>query len=769
MLRRLIALPYLLVPTVLATSLYAPALFYGKTQIHGDSILHSLVALDFNRKWLHEGVSPLWSNLVYGGHPYFAEGQGGFLNPLNIIVAFVFDPIAGLNVYHWLAIILGAAGMFFLCRHFRCTPEASTFGALAAAFSAYWLKYHDNVTVSGALCILPWVILCFECWVERPGFKTAVWLAVAVALLIFAGYPQAFHGAVLYMAVSLIPTLCLGHIGHRSDQSVKQYVWTGLAAVAICIGLSAVQWLPLLELSTWSHRSGGVDILYPAPLSMYLRGFLFTISGPDVKTAYFGLAGSAMVCFIASLSAVMKPNHRIIGHILAVIVLTVLGLEYATPVFKYLLTYSLVPGLKYFRIAHPYIGVAIAGLGLLCGFAIDRIQQQKCGPTHQKKNRLVVGAFASVLFLAWLALVLWLKTNEVSAMTYGSFFGLYIAFLLVMLINKPSWFGHVALFFLVLEVVFLRLSPAPFVHPGILDKPRYVHHIRSDVNNRDYRIMDLSAAGGVGFVNPWSSNLVSAIQNAVHRAFPSTNVLWNIPSMDANLALPQARRRLIQPKMEAEIKGTDATQPGLRLIDYLGVRYISADSIFPSPGLVPLMSDGILIMENKNALPRIQSFTRHEIVKSGEEALDRLTRIKEPALILEPPFSITDRRKDLPSSARANDSTALDISPVKMTNVEYHFDVNARQPAWLFIADANYPGWRASIDDHPVPVYSAQVLGKAVPVPAGQHRVKVAYEPLSFTIGLSLTVLTVVVILGAGIGSVYLKRSRFLGRQQAAG
>ena len=155
MFRRLIALSYLLIPVVLATWLYAPALFCGKTQIHGDSILHSLSVLDFNRKWLHDGVSPLWSNLVYGGHPYFAEGQGGFFNPINIVVAFFFDPVAGLNVYNWITIILGATGTYFLCRHFRCTPEASTFGALAAAFSAYWLKYHDNVTVSGALCILP--------------------------------------------------------------------------------------------------------------------------------------------------------------------------------------------------------------------------------------------------------------------------------------------------------------------------------------------------------------------------------------------------------------------------------------------------------------------------------------------------------------------------------------------------------------------------------------------------------------------------------------
>jgi hypothetical protein len=550
------SLPYLLIPCLLATWLYAPALFSGKTQIHGDSITHGLSAIEFNRKMISEGISPLWTDLLYGGHPYFAEGQGGFLNYLNVVVALLFNPIAGQNIYHWLSLIIGALGMYLLCRHFRCRREASTFGALAVVFSAYWIHSHQNVTISGALCLIPWAFLCFERWIENPTGKSALWLALSVSLLIFSGYPQAFHGAIIYMVVSLIPTLFSGYIGSRTNNSFRQYLLTGLAAIAVCIGLSAVQWLPLLELTTLSHRRGGTDIVFPTPLFMYLRGFLFTFFDADIKTLSFGSLGSVLVCFVASLSLAMKPKHRMIGHIIASIFLIVLGLEYATPIFGYLIKYPLVPGIKYFRIVHLYLGISIIGLGLLGCFAIDHIQRQAGFLENRIKGKLTFFVCGSVLFLVWAGLVLWLKSDDVSMMTYTSFIAAYVLLMAFIFINRLKWFGHAMLILIVIEIITLRIFPFPFADPKLLEKPRLVEYIQAGVRNKDYKLMDISIARKVAFVHPWSPNLEAAIRNTFTRAC-YTNALWDIPSIDANLALPLSRRQLIQSKMESEISGKD--------------------------------------------------------------------------------------------------------------------------------------------------------------------------------------------------------------------
>jgi uncharacterized membrane protein YfhO len=70
----------------------------------------------------------------------------------------------------------------------------------------------------------------------------------------------------------------------------------------------------------------------------------------------------------------------------------------------------------------------------------------------------------------------------------------------------------------------------------------------------------------------------------------------------------------------------------------------------------------------------------------------------------------------------------------------YELAVHTPAPVWLFLADANYPGWHAYIDGREAPVYSAQLLGKAVYLPAGNSRVEICFESASFRWGLAVTV-----------------------------
>jgi len=744
------AWPYLLIPCLLATWLYAPALFGGKIQIFGDSMIHSLSVLEFNRKMLHEGVSPLWTDLLYGGHPYFAEGQGGFFNPLNFLVALLFNPVTGQNIYHWLSMMIGALGVFSLCRHFRCGREASTFGSLVVVFSAFWIQFHDNLTIAGALCWVPWVFLCFERWIDHPSGQSALWLGLSVSLLIFAGYPQIVHGAVIFMAVSLIPTLFSGFIGSRRDNSLKQYALTGLVAVAACVGLSAVQWIPLLELVSWSHRSGGTNIPFPIFFSWVLRGFLFSAS--EQSGGLYRGAGSVFACFVAALSVISKPNHRITGHIISSIFMIILGLGFLNDSI-------LVPGLKFFRGVHIYLGVSIIGIGLLGSIAIEGIQKQITGLSNPLKKKTPFLAGTTVMFLICLGVGLRVRVADVSILQYLSLVVAYLLMIVCILINKQRWLGHALLVLLAMEILMLRIPPVPFSDPKLIAKPLLVQYLHSDNHHQDYKIMNLSGSLTVGMMTLWDTHLEEENRKAFMRVAPSTNVLWNIPSIDANLALPLAQHKMIQPKLKEEISGTDRALPGTRMIDYLGIRYINTEKIFPAAGLSPLMMDGIIILENKYALPRVQTFTRYEMAGSSEDALNRIKKSKETTLILEPPLHQTIDKKKLPPSTEVNDPQVLKILSSKQSNVQYAFDVQAIRPAWLFIADANYPGWQARIDGRTTPVYSAQVLGKAVLVPAGRHQITVEFKSRSFAIGLAVMIFTVLVLLIAGIRTRYFKKA----------
>ena len=85
--------------------LFYPALFENQSLVHGDNLHHSYAFLSFQSRVIHEGISPLWTNLVYGGHPLFAESQAGLSNPINYLVAWLFAPEFGHNFLNWLSMI----------------------------------------------------------------------------------------------------------------------------------------------------------------------------------------------------------------------------------------------------------------------------------------------------------------------------------------------------------------------------------------------------------------------------------------------------------------------------------------------------------------------------------------------------------------------------------------------------------------------------------------------------------------------------------------
>jgi len=69
----------------------------------------------------------------------------------------------------------------------------------------------------------------------------------------------------------------------------------------------------------------------------------------------------------------------------------------------------------------------------------------------------------------------------------------------------------------------------------------------------------------------------------------------------------------------------------------------------------------------------------------------------------------------------------------------------------LMLTDANYPGWKATIDGVPATIYEADILFRGVFLPAGEHIVEFTFEPETFTAGwmMSLAGLAFWVLLAA--------------------
>ncbi len=113
---------------------------------------------------------------------------------------------------------------------------------------------------------------------------------------------------------------------------------------------------------------------------------------------------------------------------------------------------------------------------------------------------------------------------------------------------------------------------------------------------------------------------------------------------------------------------------------------------------------------------------------SEGEALERLfeaERRGDPAVILE-------------------GSPAKGVAPGRILAIERHaesvrVEAVSQGDGLLVLNDAFWPGWTATVDGRPVPIWRADFLVRAVPWPPGGHVLKMRYQPPEFRAGLWLS------------------------------
>lgn len=727
---------------LLVTWFWKPTLFDGQSIIHGDSIVlgHSLLALQANS--FHHLGQLVWADGLYGGHPIFAEGQGAFASPFNMILAWVIVPLIGLvpatNLGHYLLMLVAGIGVIGLTRSLGTSWIAASFAAVAVILSEGWIGASQNTAIQGTLAWTPWTMWAFEEWLRRPSIRSANLLGSAIAMMVLSGYPQTLHGAGVYLAVSLFVVPFQAGTRNLWTTEWRTRLLTGLLAVLVCVGLSAVQWLPLLELAGRSHRSAGIEIFAHLPFSGYMRGLLFAWrSAPGDR--YFAGVGSLFLIMLASLSFCMPTPARAKGHMLAAAALLLLGMEKASPLFRLLYDHDLLPGLRYFRTDSIYTEIGIVGVGVLAALALDGLINPIAGCISERRGQWnkvamvgLLAAWAIVAALLWDAGIGWTNLISAAGATGGG---------IVLIVVKRTGMLQPFLF-IVLAVEYVALKPGEFrfYDAQILAQPASVKAILADQQKRQDKSFDASLAGAYGFIDSHNPEVARQARRAMAATTASTNVIWGLKSMRGALALPTARLLAVDKQIQDEIEGNSNLPEGTRLIDLLDVRFIAADQPTDRAAFRLYWSDpslGIYIMENTASRPLFQFFARAITVASPEQALQVLTAQRAPALVIEHAEGTAPDAASAIAPAAMEASAAVAVLKAKSTR--YSLDVTAPQNGWLFVADANYPGWTAKVDGTPTPVFSANILGKAIELPAGRHRLDLTFTSPTLCYGMLIT------------------------------
>lgn len=640
---------------------------------------------------LREGELPLWNPFASLGAPLLANGQSQPFAPF--FLPFLARPSPGVYSLCIVAqLLFGGWGMARLLARQGCRPAAAAFGALLFAFNPYALNFCIYSDV-WAYVWFPWLFEAAEAWLQGgAGWRR---LPVLLALMALGGHLEvAFLGAAssfAFLAVYLV---------HDGCTFEKWRLWAFLPLVSAL--LSAFWLLPFLEylLNVTSPRFGGNQPYpYPPTAPFVVGGELFW--------------APALVALAAA--GLFSPRGRKTALGLFPGVLWALVMAFPFPeMLQRIATFDFLSG-RYGRSVLWFALVWAAALGM-------EAVAQGLSP----KGRTLSAASAGLVFLAGAVVqpppveVLdarhWVPLRGPTPAEFPALLAAGAAAVLLPLLPRPLLAPRRASLGLAgLALACLVPFHAAFGVYWNRSHPRPVPEVRE------------AAAGRLwfGHAGRWKSfppNLASA--------FAIRDLRLSDPFVPKRLAALDWPRASHQDLFEAWDES---------LARFAGVA--EAFEVLPGPG-------GALHLQRREVAGlggRAFLSLRASRVPSSREAL-------KMALGQPPPRDrvfLEGGGSEGPASGLPSPRPPWVPELLGETAGTQRWRVEAPAAGWLVVRDLYWPGWKARLDGKAVPVVPADGLFRAVALPPGAHVVEFRYRPASFGLGVLLSALAALGLLGS--------------------
>ncbi len=235
---------------------------------------------------------------------------------------------------------------------------------------------------------------------------------------------------------------------------------------------------------------------------------------------------------------------------------------------------------------------------------------------------------------------------------------------------------------------------------------------------------------------------------------------WRL--LDGGTALPPDRVMEFCAWAEEALKkpGSPASRQAIEALEMLNVGYlVSSLDLRPAECRPVTARAGLTLYALPSPWPR--AFVgRAVVVGSGPDPLaDFLTQARQaaPEVVIEraadgdgnralPSPELSEAALDTVESARVVDS-----DPGRQGRIVV--EAVAHAPRLLVLQERFYPRWECRVDGRRVPIFRAAYLGMGVILQPGEHRVVFEYRPLSARVGLGISLVALVGVLGLFCGA----------------
>lgn len=706
----------------------------------------------FTAQTIARGQIPLWNPYVFAGYPHLAGSQVGVLYPLNFLFLVLPTHVA-MTWFIGVHCALGGVFMYILVQELVGDGVAAFISALTFMLSGPVQAQIINLNFMSGGIWLPLILFLFERSLNRKRFSYAMLAGVVFGVQLLVANPQ-----VAFYSLATLAIYSVYHI-YRTARNSADKSWRSWSAPllsllvlsVIGLSLSAVQIIPTNELRSLSIREGGLP--YNSLVSFSLPPWqLATLLWPDFwgkpLTTYRGLpVFGEFYIYIGILPLMLIPfawrrraSAHVPFHFLMAFVSIILAFGGYTPLYV-LLQY--VPGFNLFRAPARWLFVTLFSLSILAGFGFSTL----VGPTNKDLEKQAIR---------------WPTLSKAMALTFLE--ALVIASAFLFILQPGDTFRDRCR----MALTSLRASAYPLLFSTLLVGAGFLLltvYLRKDLSVRTFKVISVGLLAidllvvnrdvnplryPSYFTQQHGSTAFFQKDTSLYRILPVDDesldeirgLRYDVPAM-YGLSSVHGGSALVTSRYAAFVDRMDLSKE--RLMGLLNVKYVIAHKDEPVPATFPVVyeDEHLTIYENEAVLPRTFVVHKVEVIPSCQAILERLVSDDfdpQQTLILEqqPPHLVVG------TSSLPHDGNWARV--VSYLPHEVVVEAKASQDGFLFLGDAYYPGWKAYVDGEEEKIYSADCLFRAVFLPRGEHRIEFRYEPLSFKIGLVITLLTLLVL-----------------------
>jgi hypothetical protein len=704
--------------------------------------------------WQHHTI-PLWNPYVFGGMPFWAHFESTIFYPLDILFLFM-SPEHAYGFTMCLHLIIAAWAMYFLARSLGMGHAAGFVSAIVYGFNGYIIPTMSKGQMFRMQAYI-WIPLILFFLNKALKSKRPYLYGMVAGLLwgfqILSGSPQ---DAFYTFFVSFLFLVFQSEFRRRVLANTRLIL--GLFALFFLVGagIAAIQIIPAFEFMGLSVRAalddyalmtigsyppeGIITALMPYFYGSYLK-WNFWVSGIPWSIPFYNLYVGILpllLLFFISYRGITRDRILAFALVLACLVFF-LALGANLPIYKWLFH---LPGFDRIRAPEKIIVIWAFAWSLLAGKGMDALLRSRDRSFLMRRGAMAVLlglclVVLDILFYGKGGLVLKVfapfildqavpeKMAQAALHIRGHFhyFAMMASAIILVLLLKARGTlkrAPAAVILCGLLVLDMGLINRGAVVQGdkiyawtkktkkslaaSLGKDESIFRVGSYRHGMGANIEMYFGFQTVGGYNPLFLNRYYEYINQYMSTGPPVEKGWIV-------FFYEARRHQ-------------------RLMDLLNLKYI-------------ISHDRDRYAMRKTFLPRAFVVPRAVTVKR-KDILDMLVRAdfdpRETVLLEEAPQGVPGGSEGSAGDASGR-ARILSYRPDEII-----LKVQATAPAYLFLSEVYYPGWKASIDGRRASILRGNYLFRVIPVPGGNHRVRVYFDPWTVKLGVIITLATLLAV-----------------------